>query len=324
MRRVGTFGAVFCLAFAAVSIDTTGALATTNVISTVAGTGVAGYSGDGGQAAAAQLATPAGVTVDGAGNVYVADDSDNVVRKIQPSGVITTVAGTGVAGYSGNGQAATAAQLRGPTDVVRDTAGNLYIADDGNHVVRKVTPSGTISTVAGNGSAGYAGDGSLATKAKLTAPVGLDVDTAGNLYIADYGNGTVRKVSSAGIITTVAGKGIVGFSGDGGAATAAELSHPGDVVAVGGELYIADGGNSRVRAVSAAGTISTVAGNGTFAATGDGGPATSASLMFPTGLAADSAGDLFISDFYGNTIRKVAGDGTISTVAGTGVAGSSC
>jgi len=321
MRRVGTFGAVFGLAFAALSINTTGALATTSQINTAAGTGVAGYSGDSGQATSAQLSTPAGVTVDGAGNVYVADDGSNVVRKIQTSGVITTVAGTGVAGYSGNGGAATSAMLNGPTDVVLDPAGNLYIADDGNHVVRKVTPGGTISTVAGTGVAGYSGDGHAATAAKLMAPVGLDVDTSGNLFIADYGNGTVRKVSTTGTITTVAGTGTVGYSGDGGPATAAELSHPGDVATVGSLIYIADGGNARVRVVSAAGTISTVAGDGTVAYAGDGGQATAASLMFPTGLAADSSGNLFISDFSAAVIREVAVGGTISTVAGTGVAG---
>jgi hypothetical protein len=297
------------------------ALAAGSTIETAAGTGVAGYAGDGGQAVDAQLISPAGVAVDGFGNVYLADDGANVVRRISPTGVISTVAGNGTAGYSGDNGLPTAAKLNGPTDVVLDAADNLYIADFGNHVVREVVAAtGKIRTVAGNGTAGYGGDGGAGNKAKLTSPAGLDVDTAGNGYIADYGNGTVRKLSAAGTISTLAGTGVPGFSGDGGPASAAQLDHPGDVAVVGSMVYVADAMNARVRLVDGAGTISTVAGDGTAAYAGDGGPATSASLVYPTGLATDSAGDLFVADMYGHTIREVAA-GTITTVAGTGVAG---
>ena len=317
----GGLSAVVGLAALSIVVLAPPALASGGTITTAAGTGVAGYSGDGGPAASAQLSTPAGVAVDGQGNVYVADDGDNVVRKILPSGTITTVAGTGVAGFTGNGGPATSATLNGPTDVVLDAAGNLYIADFGNHVVREVLTNGTIRTAAGNGTAGYSGDGGNATNAKLTSPGGLDVDTAGNVYIADYGNGTVRELTTNGKISTIAGTGVAGYSGDGGAATSAQLYRPGDVVTDGSTVYIADAGNARVRAISPGGTITTVAGNGTAANTGDGGLATAASLTFPTGLALDSAGNLFIADFSASVIREVDTSGTITTVAGTGTAG---
>ena len=196
--RFGAAATAVALATAALGLCATPAAATGPTISTAAGTGVAGNAGDGGLATSAQLITPAGVTVDGAGDVFVADYGANVVRKIAPNGAISTVAGSGTAGYTGDGGAATSARLSQPTDVVVGPNGWLYIADSANHVVRAVRTNGTITTVAGTGTTGHTGDGGLGTSARLATPVGLDVDPSGNVWIADYGNGTVRELTAAG------------------------------------------------------------------------------------------------------------------------------
>ncbi len=206
--------------------------ASTGIITTVAGNGMAGYSGDGGAATSAELNAPKSVVVDIAGNLYIADTGNNVIRKVDAStGIMTTVAGNGKAGYSGDGGAATSAQLNTPYGVAVDIAGNLYVADVENHVIRKVTVStGIITTVAGNGKAGYSGDGGAAISAEMSSPEGVAVDSLGNLYIAVFGNCVIRKVAaSTGIITTVAGNGTAGYSGDGGAATSAEMNYPGGI-----------------------------------------------------------------------------------------------
>jgi sugar lactone lactonase YvrE len=229
------------------------------------------------------------------------------------SGVISTVAGNGTAGFSGDGGPATSAQLYNPYGVAVDTAGNLFIADATNNRVRKVTPGGVISTVAGNGTGGYSGDGGPATAAQLYSPTGVAVDTAGNLFIADPGNYRVRKVTPGGVIGTVAGNGYQGHSGDGGPATAAQLYYPyGVAVDTAGDLFIADTNNYRVRKVTPGGVISTVAGNGTPGFSGDGGPATSAWLYMPFGVAVDTAGNLFIADYGNNRIRKVTLEASVS------------
>ncbi len=222
-------------------------------ISTVAGTGTEGFSGDGGPATAAQLDLPWDVFVDAAGNLFIADRGNHRVRKVDPAGTISTVAGTGTRGFSGDGGPATEAQLNVPIDVFVDGAGNLFIADANNNRIRKVDPAGTISTVAGTGTAGFSGDGRLATEAQLNDPVGVFVDGAGNLFIGDADNHRVRKVDPAGTISTVAGTGTAGFSGDGGPATEAELVGPGGVfVDAAGNLFIADAGNHRIRRVTPA------------------------------------------------------------------------
>jgi len=240
-------------------------------LSLTAGLGTSGFSGDGGPATTAQLRLPDGVTVDSAGNLYIADKENNRIRKITNAGIISTVAGNGTRGFSGDGGPATAAQLYNPTGVAIDSAGNLYIADPVVDRIRKVTTTGIISTVAGNRTRGFSGDGGLATAAQLFLPTGVAVDSAGNLYIADEGNVAIgdsgsqriHKVTTAGIISTVAGNGTRGFSGDGGLATAAQLNFPSGVaVDSAGNLYIADKGNKRIRRVTTAGIISTVAGNG--------------------------------------------------------------
>jgi len=275
-------------------------------IATVAGNGQSGYSGDGGPATAASLTYPSGVAVDAAGNLYIGDMWNGRIRKVTPAGTITTVAGSWRAGYSGDGGPATAASLNGPQGVAVDAAGNLYIADGDNWRIRKVTPGGTIATVAGSGHQGYSGDGGPATAASLSYPSGVAVDAAGNLYIADRLNNRIRKVTPSGTIATVAGNGQSGYSGDGGPATAASLSYPSGVaVDAAGNLYIADPGNSRIRKVTPAGTITTVVGRWQAGYSGDGGPATAASLYWPEGVAVDAAGNLYIADTVNGRIRKV-------------------
>jgi sugar lactone lactonase YvrE len=284
---------------------------------TLAGTGSSGYNSDGGAATLAQLNTPYGVTVDSAGNIFIADGANHRIRKVSSSGVITTVAGNGSSGYSGDGGPAMAAQLSTPFGIAVDSTGNLFIADTYNHCIREVSSSGDITTVAGNGSYGFSGDGGAATSAQLNYPFGVAVDAAGNLYIADTDNHRIRKVSS-GVITTVAGNGSFGFSGDSGLATSAKLNWPnGIAVDPAGNLYIGDTSNNRIRKVTTLGIINTIAGNGGSGYNGDGIAATSASLSVPTGIAVDVAGNLFIADQYHSRIRKVS-SGIITTVAGTG------
>jgi len=294
------------------------------IITTVAGGGSLGGSlGDGGPAISAFLADPRGVAVDGNGNLFIAAGSSALVRRVSPSGVITTVAGNGQEpGYSGDGGPATSAPLAlagALSTVAVDGAGNLYIADNGNNRVRRVSPSGIITTVAGNGQSGYFGDGGQAISAQLSAPYSVAVDGTGNLFIADYSNNRVRRVSPNGIITTVAGNGQSGYSGDGGPATSAQLDHPyGVAVDAAGNLFIADKNNSLVRRVSPNGIITTVAGNGQSGYSGDGGPASSAQLGSPVGLAVDGAGNLFVADHGNYVVRKISASGIITTVAGMG------
>jgi sugar lactone lactonase YvrE len=296
--------------------------ASNSIITTAAGSGSYSYSGDGGPGGSALLGRPSGLAMDGVGNVYIADTYNNVVRKISPAGVITTVAGDGVSGYSGDGASATSAQLNRPYGVALDRSGNLYIADTNNHRIRKVSSIGNISTVAGSGVAGYSGDSGSALSARLDYPYGVAVDPSGNVYIADTDNHRIRMVSPAGNITTVAGNGTGGYSGDGGPATSVELDYPKGVAVDGsGSLYIADTSNNRIRKVSPAGNITTAAGNGTGGYAGDGGPATSAELNYPEGVAMDASGNLYIADTDNESTRKVSSAGIITTIAGNGTGG---
>jgi sugar lactone lactonase YvrE len=320
------------------------------IVMTVAGTGAWGSSGDGGAAAAAQLAGPRGVAVDGAGNVFIADSGNNRIRRMSASGLITTVAGSGSGGYSGDGGPATSAALNYPVSVsvdvygnlfivdrynnrirlvsangvittlagapsisdprgvAADAAGNVYISDSGNNRIRRMS-AGTISTMAGGG-AGFGGDGGPAISAQLALPIEISMDGHGNLFVADRGNYRIRKIDGSGVITTVAGR-----SDDGGAATSAQLNFPNAVAAdQSGNLFIADTDSQRIRKVTASGVVTTVAGTGANGFAGDGGPATSALLSYPAGIAVDDVGNLFIADTRNNRIRKVTPDGVIFTI----------
>ncbi len=270
-------------------------VSSSGTIFTVAGNGVGGFSGDGGPATAAQIYQPRDVAVDAAGNLFIADSSNARVRRVSPSGVITTVAGNGVLGFSGDGGPATAAQFSYLIGIAVDAVGNIFIADATNRRVRKVSLSGVITTVAGiGGGPGFSGDGGPATAAQMNAPVGVAVDAVGDIYIADYSDHRVRRVVPAtapGTINTVAGNGTQGFSGDGGPATAAQLNNA-QAVAVDatGNIIIGDFQDNRIRRVSASGVISTVAGTGAAGFSGDGGPAIAAQINAPDGVAVDAAG----------------------------------
>lgn len=292
-------------------------------IETLAGNGRQGFSGDGGPAAAAGLNHPRGLAIDASGSVYVGDADNLRVRRISPNGMISTVAGNGYAGNFGDGGLAMNASLGNLTGLALDAAGNLYIADAHNMCVRKVTPGGIISTVAGiNGVQGFSGDGGPATGARLNVPAAV-MFSGGNLYIADSSNQRIRRVSGNGTITTIAGNSAVaGFAGDGGLATSALLAFPlGMAMDSVGNLYFADGDNNRVRRISPGGVITTVAGNGAGRFAGDAGPATGASLNIPEDVAIDGAGNLVIADSGNNRVRKVDSSGLISTLAGTATNG---
>ncbi|MBC7554446.1 MAG: Ig-like domain-containing protein [Taibaiella sp.] len=240
---------------------------TADTITTFAGSGggSGGYWGDGGAAAGAGLQNPDGVAVDTAGNVYIADEYNNRIRKVTPSGIITTIAGNATVGYSGDGGPATAARLGGPRAVAVDDYGNVYIADAGFSRIRKVDTSGIITTIAGTGSAGFSGDGGPATAAQVGYILGLAISRSGDLYLADNSSSRIRKISPSGIITTFAGTGGLGFSGDGGPATAAQLNYPSGVAVDTNEnVYIADQYNHRIRKVSCTTPTVTITGSATL------------------------------------------------------------
>ncbi|GJL79695.1 MAG: hypothetical protein NPINA01_26840 [Nitrospinaceae bacterium] len=344
-----------------------------------AGSGESGYSGDGGPALKAKLKVPAGLFHDKEGNLYFADRDNHVVRKVDSKGIITTIAGNGTAGFSGDGGPALEASLNHPSGLTMDSKGNLYISDRSNDRIRVVSPKGIINTYAGIGRDGYAGDSGPAIKARIDKPFGLAIDKKDNLYIADRGNNRIRKVSPSGIITSVAGDGGFFFMGDNGPAYRASVAGPtGVAVDDEGNIYIADRNNNRIRMVDTLGMIRTVAGTGqqdyngdaelardtnlhlpfglsldkegrllvidrshyrirridpskgkveTIAGNGkkqfggDGGPAAGANLNFPHGMVVDKEGSLIFSDKQHYRIRKISSAGIITTIAGNGIRG---
>jgi sugar lactone lactonase YvrE len=295
--------------------------AATGVVTTIAGTGTPGFSGDGGPATSAQLYFPRGLAVDGLGNVYIADTSNERIRKVDATGIITTIAGTGTAGFNPSDQVATAAMLSSPYGVQVDGLGNVYIADQNNDAIRLVDPTGGITTIAGDGTASYSGDNGPAVLAELSYPAGVALDHQGNVLVADTANDVIRRIDAAtGTITTIAGGGA--SVGDGGPATAALLFSPSRVAAdAAGNIYIADTANQRIRRVDPGGTITTIAGVGTSGFSGDGGPAANAKLYFPRDVAVDARGNIYIADSSNRRIRRVDATLTISTVAGNGTSG---
>ena len=292
--------------------------ANAQIITTIAGNGFTAYYGDGGQATNAKLNYPSAVAVDATGNVFITDNSNNVIRKINTAGVISTYAGIGNAGFSGDGGQATAAKLSNPQGIKFDAAGNLYIADFGNAKVRMINTAGIITTVAGS-YGGYSGDGGQATDAYLNGPNSVSFDASGNMYISDQNNAVIRKVNTLGIISTVAGNNSIGagYSGDGGQATDAQLFYSrGIALDASGNLYISEEDNV-VRLVNTAGIISTFAGQANSSGySGDGGQATNAQLTQPFPVVIDAAGNVYISDNSSQTIRMVNTAGIISTFAG--------
>ncbi|HTX38472.1 MAG TPA: IPT/TIG domain-containing protein [Bryobacteraceae bacterium] len=296
-------------------------------VNTIAGNGEVGYNGDGGPATSAAFDLPYGVAVDGAGNVYISDLHNQIVRQVNTKGVINTFAGNNCCyGYFADGLPATnpSASLNQPVGLAVDAAGDLYIADSQDYRVRVVTTGGILNSVAGGfqgadpGNGIYGGDGGPAIPCDLNVPLGVAVDSKGNVYIADSENHRIRKVTPAGIITTVAGNGTGGYSGDGGPAVDAELNRPWSVAVDSvGDLFIADYNNSRIREVNTQGIISTIAGGYGPGYSGDGGPALQAMLSFPTGLALDTNGTLYVADASNNVIRALTP--TAPAVAGGGV-----
>ena len=293
------------------------------IISTVAGNGVQGSGGDGGLATSAQLFVPASIVIDAVGNKYIADTWNNKIRKVNRNGVISTFAGNGSGGYSGDGGNAIQAQLNGPNAVAIDLKGNVYISDGNNFCIRKVDTKGKITTIAGSGTLGL-GDGGPATSAQLAYPTSIQLDSTGNLYIADWSDQRIRKVDTFGIITTIAGNGNAGFSGDGGLATAATINYPACLALdKNGNILFTDYQNSRIRKIDKNGIISTIAGNGTYSYTGDAGLAINAGLNSPYGIAIDANGNIFFSDQLNYCIRKIDVTGKIVTAVGDGNYGSS-
>lgn len=299
---------------------------TSGIITTVAGLGTAGYTGNGGPATAATFNQIEGISVDTSGNLFIADYSNNEIRKVNLLGIVSQFAGYfSTGGFAGDGGPATAAQLNAPIGIATDQTGVVYFADYNNNRIRKVNLTGTISTFAGcqySSASGFKGDGGPAISALINSPAGLCYDAGGNLYIADANNACVRKVNTSSVISTIARNDTAGYSGDGGPATAARLTRPVSVAADRhGNIFICDYSHDVIRKVSSAGVISTFAGTGGSGYSGDGHRADSAKLASPGGIATDRTGNLYIADVLNNCIRKVDTNQIISTIAGTTVAG---
>ncbi len=313
---------IFTIAVFTIPLSLISCFCSAQIITTVVGNGVGGYYGDGGQATDAELNGPNATLIDGGRNIYVCDQQGNRVRLINRAGVISTYAGNGIGGFSGDGGPATAAEFNEPTVINADSAGNHYVVDFNNNRIRKIDTAGIVTTVAGNGSQSYSGNGGAATAAALFWPCCVITDDTGNLYIADSWNNVIRKVNTAGIINLFAGNQVGGFSGDNGNALAAELNKPFRIAFDRNwNMLVADCFNDRIREINTAGIITTIAGNGMASYSGDGGAASDAELNNPYGVCIDASGNIYIADTQNNRIRVINSSGTISTVAGVGMSG---
>lgn len=281
-----------------------------NIITTIAGGCGPSLPNDGGPSTNSWIGSPQGLIYGASGNLYISA-VNSTIRKINSLGIINTIAGTGSTGYSGDGGLAVNAQINWPQGLV-EYAGDLYFSDSYNHRIRKITTStGIITTIAGTGVQGFSGDGSSAISAQFNFPTGLVFDPSGNLFILDKNNQRIRKINTSGVISTIAGTGIGGYSGDGGIATLANINNPNDIALdLIGNIYFSDQSNQRIRKINPSGIITTAVGTGSFGFSGDGGNPISASLNNPTGITFDSFGNLYIADMGNNRIRKVTYNST--------------
>lgn len=277
------------------------------IISTIAGTGVSGFSGDGGQASLAQLNNPNGITIDLLGNIYFSDLTNNRIRKINTNGIINTIAGIGSPGFSGDGGPATSAKIASVFGLVTDSVGNLYFGDVQNYRIRKINTTGIITTIAGTGVVGHTGDLGQATSAKIAEVECLAIDASGNIYFTEFSPyNSIRKINTSGIIKTIAGKIPGGFSGDGGIADSCQMYGPvGIAVDANGNIYFADSDNYRIRKINTSGIVTTIAGIGTANYSGDGGFATACEFNLPTYIAIDASNNIYVTDYWNNRIRVI-------------------
>jgi len=296
---------------------------TAQVLTTFAGNGVGGYSGDGGPATSAQIYTPWGLMEDKNGNIYIGDDDNSLIRKVDPSGIITTIAGNNIQGDTGDGGPATQAEIAAPISMCMDNSGNIYFIDGSNFLVRKIDKNGIITTIAGKGAPNTLGDGGPAINAKFENPTQICIDNAGNLYVTDVVQNRIRKIDTNGIITTIAGSGSLGapggYSGDNGPANSATLNGPmGMAIAPSGDIYFADAYNYVIRKIDKNGIITTVYGKGTYGYSGDNGPATAAQWNIIYALFIDKNNNIYFGDPFNYAVRKIDVNGIITTIAGNG------